>query len=125
MRIFLDANILVTVLCNEYPQITFCGRILSLADNPAFEVYTSPLSLAISYYIAEKKNGTSSASKKIHLLCEKLQMTTMDNEAVQKTITNKAVKDFEDGLQYYSGPCRQNAIVLLPKTKRTFFHFFH
>ena len=29
MRIFLDANILVTVLCNEYPRFTYCSRVLS------------------------------------------------------------------------------------------------
>lgn len=121
MRIFLDANILVTVLCNEYPQITFCGRILSLADNADFEVYTSPLCLAISYYFAEKKNGNAAASKKIHLLSEKLQTTTMDNETVKKTVTNKAVKDFEDGLQYYSAVQAKCKCIITQNKKD--FHF--
>ena len=66
MRIFIDANILVTVLCNEYPQFAFCARILSLCDNKKFEVFSSPLCLAIAYYFAEKKNGHSLARKKIN-----------------------------------------------------------
>lgn len=120
MRIFLDANILVTVLCNEYPQITFCGRILSLADNPDFELYTSPLCLAIGYYFAERKNGNALASKKIRLLSKKLQMTTMDNETVKKTVTNKAVRDFEDGLQYYSA-IQAKCKCIITQNKKDFY----
>ena len=64
-RIFLDANVLVTVLCNEYPRFTACARLLSLADDPRFEVYTSPLCLAIGAYFAEKKSGRKMAREKI------------------------------------------------------------
>ena len=56
MRIFLDANILVSILNKEYLLFTYAARILSLADNKAFTVYTSPVGLAIAFYFAEKKN---------------------------------------------------------------------
>jgi predicted nucleic acid-binding protein len=102
MRVFVDANILISVLCNEYPQFTYCARLLSLSDNPKFEVYTSPICLAIAYYFAEKKNGNDLARKKISLLCSKLRITMVDESAVRKTNSNKAIHDFEDGLQYYS-----------------------
>ncbi|MDZ4847266.1 MAG: PIN domain-containing protein [Chitinophagales bacterium] len=102
MRVFLDANILVAVLCNEYPLFTYCARVLSLADNPKFEVYTSPLCLAIAFYFAEKKNGNELARKKIGLLGEKLSITMVDESVVSKTNKNKSIHDFEDGLQYYS-----------------------
>lgn len=102
MRIFLDANILVSVLCNEYPQFTFCSRVLSLCDNKKFEVFTSPLCLAIAFYFSEKKNGKSLARKKINVLAGKIRITTIDDESVMKTISNKSVSDFEDGLEYYS-----------------------
>ena len=102
MRIFLDANILVTVLCNEYPQITFCSQILSLCDDKRFEVYTSPLCMAIAYYFTEKKNGNRIARKKINLLAGKILITQMDEETVNKASSNKLINDFEDGLEYYS-----------------------
>lgn len=102
MKIFLDANILVTVLCNEYPQFTFCSRILSLCDYKEFEIYTSPLCLAIAFYFTEKKNGKNVARKKINILARKIRITMMNDETVKKTIANKSVKDFEDGLEYYS-----------------------
>ncbi|MEI9958643.1 MAG: PIN domain-containing protein [Ferruginibacter sp.] len=71
MRIFLDANILVSVLNKEYPLFTYAARIVSLADNKKFTVYTSPVCLAIAFYFAEKKCGTQLAKQKIKLLSEK------------------------------------------------------
>jgi len=101
-RIFLDANILVTVLCNEYPRFSECARVLSLADDKRFEVYTSPLCLAIGAHFSEKKNGRKLAKQKIALLLEKLKITTVDGTAAKRTVANKKVDDFEDGLEYYS-----------------------
>lgn len=101
-RIFLDANILVTVLCNEYPRYSFCARVLSLCDDRRFEVYTSPLCLAIGAHFSKKKDGQRLAKKKVALLTEKLNVTTVDHEAVKRTVANKKIEDFEDGLEYYS-----------------------
>ncbi|MBK7752252.1 MAG: PIN domain-containing protein [Flavobacteriales bacterium] len=101
-RIFLDANVLVTVLCNEYPRFSACARVLSLADDKRFEVYTSPLCLAIGAYFAEKKGGKQVAKKKAGLLAEKLKLTTIDASTAKRALANKRVEDLEDGMQYYS-----------------------
>lgn len=102
MKIFLDANVLVSVLNKEYPLFTYSSRILSLVDNSKFKVYTSPLCLAIAFYFAEKKNGNAMARKKITLLTEKLLFTSIDEKTVFEVEKNKKIHDFEDGLQYYS-----------------------
>lgn len=101
-RIFLDANVLVTVLCNEYPRFGACARVLSLADDKRFEVFTSPLCLAIGAYFAEKKSGKKLARKKISLLAEKLEITTMGSKAVERTMADARITDIEDGFQYFS-----------------------
>jgi predicted nucleic acid-binding protein len=61
MKIFLDANILISVLNKEYPLFTYSSRILSLADDKRFQVFTSPVCLAIAFYFAEKKSGSALA----------------------------------------------------------------
>lgn len=101
-RIFLDANVLVTVLCNEYPNFSACARVLSLADDQRFQVYTSPLSLAIGAFYSEKKSGQKLTRQKIELLAEKLHIATMNESVVERTMANQKVKDLEDGFQYYS-----------------------
>jgi predicted nucleic acid-binding protein len=102
MRIFLDANIIVSVLNKEYPLFTYSSRILSLADRSKFTLYSSPVCLAIAFYFAEKKFGSVAAKKKIGILCEHLQIADLNKSAVLKCLKNPKVNDFEDGLEYYA-----------------------
>jgi len=102
MKIFLDANILVSVLNKEYPHFTYTSRILSLADKKRFALFTSPVCLAIAFYFAEKKYRSISAKKRIEVLCEHINITTTNKSIVLQSLQNIAVNDFEDGLEYYS-----------------------
>jgi predicted nucleic acid-binding protein len=102
MRVFVDANILVSVLNKEYPLFTYTSRILSLADTSRYEIFTSPVCLAIAFYFAEKKYRAKIAKQKIVVLSKHIQITTTDASSVKQTLQNASVKDFEDGLQYYS-----------------------
>ena len=102
MKLFLDANIIVSVLNKEYPLFTYSARILSLADNPRFELDTSPICLAIAFYFAEKKSGQKMAKNKISMLISKLKIAEADEAVVRMAVTDKSVGDFEDGLEYYS-----------------------
>lgn len=102
MRLFADANILVSVLNKEYPLFPFTSRIMSLTDVKRFQVFTSPVCLAIAFYFAEKKHGTLSAREKINLLCHHVSIAENTSSGVKKTISNAAIHDFEDGLEYYA-----------------------
>ena len=102
MNIFLDANVLVSVLNNEQPLFSYSSRILSLTDNRKFSVYTSPICLAIAFYFSEKKSGTEHAKKKIALLARKINIADAVKADVIKAVDNKMIHDFEDGLEYYS-----------------------
>ena len=102
MKVFLDANILVSVLNKEYPLFSVTSRIISLSDRNNFVLCTSPVCLAIAFYFAEKKFKSIKAKNKVQLLCEHIHVTTMNESAVFKTLQTPAIKDFEDGLEYYS-----------------------
>lgn len=102
MKIFLDANIIVSVLNKEYPLFTYTSRILSLTDHSRFAVFTSPVCLAIAFYFAEKKYDTASAKKRIEVLCEHIKIAATDKNTVIQSLRNPAINDFEDGIEYYS-----------------------
>ncbi|WPR74250.1 PIN domain-containing protein [Algoriphagus sp. NG3] len=102
MKVFLDANVLVSVLNKEYPLFPISSRVLSLADSRRVQLYTSPICLAIAFYFSEKKSGSDMAKLKIEMLSRKILMTAVDQEAVNETLSNRQVQDFEDGLEYYS-----------------------
>lgn len=101
MKIFLDVNVLVSVVNEEYPVFSYSSRVLSLAQNTRFKLYTSPLALAITFYFAEKKNRRR-ALEKTKLLSDRLSIGAMNEHIVREAISNKKIHDFEDGLQYYS-----------------------
>jgi len=102
VKVFLDANVLISVLNKEYPLFTFSSRILSLTDSKKFQLYTSPLALAIAFYFSTKKSGEKLAKKKIALLTDNLRLTTINDKVTKTAIKDKRVHDFEDGMQYYS-----------------------
>lgn len=121
MKVFVDANILVSVLNKEYPLFTHSARILSLSRNKNFEIYTSPICLAIAFYFAEKKHKTKSALEKITLLCKHIFISEATNEVVQKTISNKKINDFEDGLEYYSAMQSKCALIVIEDVSDFYF----
>ncbi len=102
MKIFIDANILVSVLNKEYPMFTQTARILSLADTKQFQLYTSPICFAIAFYFASKKSGAALAKKKIGLLAEKINVAENKQSDVLSAANHKKINDFEDGLEYYA-----------------------
>lgn len=119
MKVFLDANILVSVINKEYPVFSYSSRLLSLDDNSNVKLYTSPACLAIAFYYAQKK-GRATARQKINLLAQKLNITQMDGAIVQSVIANKQIHDFEDGLQYYSA-IDSGCKVIITEDKSNFY----
>jgi hypothetical protein len=121
MKLFLDANILVSVLNKEYPLFPFTSRILSVSASRKFQFLTSPVCLAIAFYFAEKKSGASAAKQKIDLLCRHITIAGNSAEAVRKTLTNPAINDFEDGLEYY--PALENGCTCIITENTGDFYF--
>ncbi|HRO47798.1 PIN domain-containing protein [Agriterribacter sp.] len=101
MRVFLDANILISVLNKEYPLFPYTARLLSLTRYSQFSLITSPVCLAIAFYFAEKKHGTTMARNKIALLLEHIKIANCGEKETKMAIQNKQAHDFEDALQYY------------------------
>lgn len=102
MKIFVDANVLVSVVNKEYPQYTYTARVLSMAGRKNTELVTSALCLAIAFYFAEKKYGAALAKSKMALLASHITIAECGEREVQLAAANKKVLDFEDGLQYYA-----------------------
>ena len=102
MKIFLDTNVLVSVLNKEYPVFIHSSRIISLSTHSRFKTFTSPVCLAIAFYFSEKKYGTEFAREKINILPKNIGITDVGEKEIMKTISNKKIHDFEDGLEYYS-----------------------
>jgi predicted nucleic acid-binding protein len=102
MKVFLDANILVSVLLVEYPVYPFAARIIGLTDQKGYQIYTSHVCLAIAFYFAKKYYGASSAKKRMFLMSSHLTITSTGLDAVYSAFDDREFLDFEDGIEYYS-----------------------
>jgi len=102
VKIFIDANTLVAVVNKEYPLYTYASRVLSWITANRHQPVTTSVSLAITYYFAEKKHGTVSAKDRLALMADHLTIADCGKTEVIQAATEKKVKDFEDGLQYFA-----------------------
>ncbi|HUB62017.1 MAG TPA: PIN domain-containing protein [Puia sp.] len=121
MKVFADANILVSVVNKEYPLFPYTSRILSLAGTLDFSICTSPICLAIAFYFAEKKSSAAAAKEKLRVMAGRLDIAGAGPGTVRSAFADPAAIDFEDGLQYYSAlEAGCNCIVTENKSD---FHF--
>jgi predicted nucleic acid-binding protein len=102
MKVFVDANILVSVITKEHPLFDRTARILSLAGAGKTRIYTTPICLAIAFYFAEKRYRSAVAREKMRILSQHLEIAATNANTVRSAFADPAVKDFEDGLEYYS-----------------------
>lgn len=112
MKVFVDVNILVSVLNKEYPLFSHSARILSLEKKQGIELFTSPLCLAIAFFFSSKKSGEQLAKKKISVLAQHIGISTLDESMVLSSLNNPKVCDFEDGMQYYSALGKGCQVIL-------------
>lgn len=120
MRVFIDANVIISVFNREYPLFIYSARILSLGNTDRFELFTSPLCLAIAFYFSSKKSGEKMAKIKIQSLLQNISLTTIDDSVVRQTADNPRINDFEDGLEYYSA-IKESCKAIITEDKDDFY----
>jgi hypothetical protein len=101
IKVFADADILVSVLNKELPLFSFTSRILSLAGHPHFRIYTSPACLAVAFYFAQKKHGNA-AKARLELLCRHIETAEVTRGCILSALADPKVHDLGDGLEYYA-----------------------
>ena len=112
MRVYLDANIIVSLLNFEQPLFQHSARLISLSDTKRIVFYTSPVALAIAFYFCSKKYNQKIAKEKMGLLCNKIKIAINLEKDATNIVVDKRINDFEDGLQYYAAKAaRCNCII--------------
>jgi len=117
-RIFLDTNIVIDLLGEKEPFYESIAKIMTLADNKKIKVFTSPITIATTYYILIKFDGSKVALEKIRkfkLLCD---ISIMNSEVIDKAISSD-FKDFEDAMQYFSA-IATNCELIITRNEKDF-----
>jgi len=101
-HVFLDANVVVDLLCERYPWFPSVMRIFNMADLGQIELYCSSLSLATASYLMEtRKMSAQDIFENIDVLCQMCTPLTVDASVVRQALDSDFT-DFEDALQHFS-----------------------
>ena len=98
MKIFVDTNILLDVLCNRKDFVEESSKIIKLCETNIIEGYISTLSIANIAYILRKeleREKLKSIISKLELIF-RIQDLKADD---LKKATEFDIKDFEDAIQ--------------------------
>lgn len=116
-RVFLDANIVVDLLCERYPWFPSVLCIFNMADLGQIELYCSSLSLGTASYLMEtRKMNTQDIFDNIELLCQLCTPSTVDASVVRQALDSDFT-DFEDALQYFSAKTVDADCIVTRNTK--------
>lgn len=117
-KVFVDADIILDILCTREPFYESSAKIFSLGDLGKIKLFTSALVFANIFYILRKNLGIEKAKellRKLRLLVSVLPI----GEKIVDLALNSDFSDFEDGIQYFTA--RQNNIgVILTRNIRDY-----
>lgn len=101
MKVFIDTNVLLDVLCKREPFYHDSQLILSLCEHFLLTGYVSTLSFTTIAYVIRKYSGQEcmlACMRKIRGLVKPVELSI---EVLDKSLS-VAKSDFEDTIQFYS-----------------------
>ena len=118
-RVFVDANIVIDLLCERYPWFPSVMRIFTMADLGKIDLFCSSLSLGTASYLMENRKMTpQEIFDSINLLCEMCTPTAVDASVVRLAL-DSVFTDFEDALQHFSA-MTVDADCIVTRNKKDF-----
>ena len=106
-KLFVDTDVILDLLARRLPHFHFSAVLFTLAEMKKFELYTSPLIFANTFYILQKQLGNEEAKKVLRKLRVLVHIIDSSEAVVDKALNS----DFEDAIQYYTS--QENGISIL------------
>ena len=101
MRVFIDTNIFLDILCRREQFVDDALSIFDMAVDDRIELLISDLSIANIKYITRKEIPTDKFYDLIQTFRPIFNIVPLGADVVDRAISLKA-NDFEDALQYFS-----------------------
>ena len=118
MKIFLDTNILLDILCKREPFYINGAKIWTLIKEGAIKGFISAISINNLYYIVKKIKYQKIAKNFIEELLNDFEIVPLTKDLLSQAITiNK--KDYEDSIQYFSA-INTGCKILITRNKKDF-----
>lgn len=117
-KVFLDTNIVIDFLGEREGFYKSAAKILTLADKKKIKVFTSPTTIANTYYLLSKHESAKVALEKIRKFKVLSSISIINDDVIEKSI-NSDFKDFEDAIQYFSA-LASNCDLIVTRNEKDF-----
>ena len=97
--LFVDTDVILDLVVRREPYHKTALRFFSFLKKHAIEGFTSPVSVANTYYILAKIRDRRYALEKVRRLMQLIRIAAVDQQIIDAAI-RAPYKDFEDSIQY-------------------------
>lgn len=115
-KIFVDADVILDLLCKREPFYRYAAEVFTLGDTGAINLATTSLVFANVFYILRKVLGIEKAKELLRKLRIIVSVIPVEEKMVDLAL-NSQFSDFEDGLQYYTARENDYPILLTRNVK--------
>ena len=116
MKIFIDTNVLIDVLCERESFYDDAAAIWSLAEQGRFTSFIAAVSVTNIYYIVRRLGDHRKAMKAVILLRDIFSIAACDEQILNQAMDAK-MPDFEDAVQYFSAIHAEAEIIITRNVK--------
>ena len=109
-KIFVDSDIILDVLAKRNGFYEPAARLFDLGFAKKLDLYTSAIVMANIFYVLRKKHGCEKSMEQLRKLRMIIKIVPVTEKTVDDALISK-IRDFEDGLQYYSA--KENAMQVI------------
>jgi predicted nucleic acid-binding protein len=109
-KLFIDSDIILDVLAERDEFYEPAAEIFDSGYEKKLDLYTTAVVLANVFYILRKKRGIEKSREQLIKLRLIMKVLPINEQIVDAALTSK-IKDFEDGLQYFSA--KENGIPII------------
>jgi predicted nucleic acid-binding protein len=119
MRVFIDTNVLVDLVCVRESYVDAAQTIFSMAYEKRIQMYISSLSYINTFYIGRHyKYPSEQLTASLRNISDFVTVLDLTNDAIQKALLSDWA-DIEDAAQYYSA-VEANADCIITRNAKDF-----
>ena len=99
-NVFVDTDVILDLFIHREPYHRTALRFFSFLKKNAIQGFSSPVSVANTYYILAKTRNKRYALDKTRRLMQLIRIATLDQQIIDAAL-GAPYKDFEDSIQYH------------------------
>ena len=118
-KLFLDINIVIDFLGDRFPFSESASNLIYLAEDKKVELYVSPASYTVMYYILKKTMSHNQLINSFKQLNKSVRIMDIGENTIAASL-DSGFPDFEDAVQYYSAKEVKGIGAIITRDKKDF-----